>query len=51
MSQTSPGKLSPCSGSAALRQLKPIHKKGAKSFKANFGHLRGDILSRLMLIS
>ena len=25
-------KLSPCSGSVALRQLNPIHKKGTKSF-------------------
>ena len=25
-------KLSPCSGTVALRQLKPIHKKGPESF-------------------
>ena len=26
-------KLSPCSGSVALRELNPVHKKGPKSFK------------------
>ena len=45
-------KLPPCSGSATLRQLNPVHEKGARSFfnqwKLRFWLLKENALSSVI---